>query len=364
MKKLKEICALKFIDLMYCLSYFKKGIIYIIIILFHINNLVAQRDTIDFKPVMGLSIRSGIVTYFGDLNNRGIKFTNNNKNNYGLGINLKWKCLSGSLNVDVNNYGQILNTKNEHKSFKANGNMFGFEVNYWPIIKKNYGLFIGTGLSYLKNKIFTDTLDVNGNKYNYWTDGTIRDQPEAYNNIFTSNKIKKDNVFESSIGQTKDFIYPLRAGIMIRFIKDIQISYASTFYITNKNNIDGNINTKKKDYLMYNTLSLIWYFNSYDKVDQGIYKKVNFKDLWDADEDNDGVNDVKDKCFGTKKGVKVDKYGCPFDTDNDGIDDNKDKEKNTEKKLLTDLDGIGQEPGVPEVSNDNSQDIPLIEPEP
>ena len=93
-------------------------------------------------------------------------------------------------------------------------------------------------------------MDKNGNKYNYWSDGTIRDQPETYNNTFTSTKTRRDYNFESSLGTNTAIIFPVRAGIMLRFIKDVQMSYNAAFYFTNKNDIDGKINSLKKDYLM------------------------------------------------------------------------------------------------------------------
>jgi len=45
----------------------------------------------------------------------------------------------------------------------------------------------------------------------------------------------------------------------------------------------------------------------------------------DIDSDRDGVFDSLDKCPGTPRGSKVDKYGCPIDSDGDGVLDYKDK---------------------------------------
>jgi len=42
------------------------------------------------------------------------------------------------------------------------------------------------------------------------------------------------------------------------------------------------------------------------------------------DSDGDGVNDDKDKCPGTPKGVAVDKDGCGIDSDGDGVADYED----------------------------------------
>ncbi len=44
-----------------------------------------------------------------------------------------------------------------------------------------------------------------------------------------------------------------------------------------------------------------------------------------GDTDGDGVNDDKDKCPGTPKGVAVDKDGCGIDSDGDGVADYEDQ---------------------------------------
>lgn len=44
-----------------------------------------------------------------------------------------------------------------------------------------------------------------------------------------------------------------------------------------------------------------------------------------ADDDNDGVCNLYDKCPGTPEGIRVDGAGCPLDTDNDGVYDSVDE---------------------------------------
>ena len=51
------------------------------------------------------------------------------------------------------------------------------------------------------------------------------------------------------------------------------------------------------------------------------------------------MNDDRDQCPGTPKGVKVDNKGCPIDSDGDGVPDYLDKEPNTKKGSLVDSDG-------------------------
>jgi len=57
------------------------------------------------------------------------------------------------------------------------------------------------------------------------------------------------------------------------------------------------------------------------------------------DSDNDGVEDSKDACPGTPRGIKVDEKGCPLDSDNDGVPDYKDKCADTPAGVKADPNG-------------------------
>jgi outer membrane protein OmpA-like peptidoglycan-associated protein len=59
----------------------------------------------------------------------------------------------------------------------------------------------------------------------------------------------------------------------------------------------------------------------------------------DIDSDQDGVFDATDKCPGTPRGSKVDKYGCPIDSDGDGVLDYKDKCPQTPQGIKVDSEG-------------------------
>jgi OOP family OmpA-OmpF porin len=57
------------------------------------------------------------------------------------------------------------------------------------------------------------------------------------------------------------------------------------------------------------------------------------------DSDDDGVNDDKDKCPNTPKGVAVDANGCPLDSDGDGVFDYLDKCPDTPAGMQVDNTG-------------------------
>ena len=64
------------------------------------------------------------------------------------------------------------------------------------------------------------------------------------------------------------------------------------------------------------------------------------------DTDGDGVNDAKDKCRHTKKGIAVDEEGCPLDTDKDGVVDTYDKCPNTPDSVQVNTDGCADKDSV------------------
>ena len=63
-----------------------------------------------------------------------------------------------------------------------------------------------------------------------------------------------------------------------------------------------------------------------------------------ADDDNDGVCNLYDKCPGTPEGIRVDGAGCPLDTDNDGV-----------------YDSIDECPTIPGPPTNNGCPVPVVE---
>lgn len=70
-------------------------------------------------------------------------------------------------------------------------------------------------------------------------------------------------------------------------------------------------------------------------------KAMQPSEVVNADSDNDGVVDNRDRCPNTATGIRVDANGCamPVDSDRDGVVDNKDKCPNTPRTDKTDAQG-------------------------
>lgn len=66
---------------------------------------------------------------------------------------------------------------------------------------------------------------------------------------------------------------------------------------------------------------------------------VTYYPMAENDSDNDGVEDSRDLCPDTKKGVIVDDFGCAIDTDHDNIPDYLDKCPQTPPGVLVDANG-------------------------
>lgn len=73
------------------------------------------------------------------------------------------------------------------------------------------------------------------------------------------------------------------------------------------------------------------------------------------DSDRDGVPDGSDKCPGTARGSKVDRFGCPPDTDGDGVPDTADKCSNSPKGTKVDPSGCNPDTDGDGVLNDKDR---------
>ncbi len=319
-----------------------------------------KTDSLDNKFVIGFGVNAGTYTYYGELNNKKLPFTTNNKLNYGGSILMKYKRLGIDLNYNTLNYGQELNQDTLHKNFITKGNLFGIGVNLFPVLKKQFGWYVGAVINYGIFKLYTDTLDANGNVYKYWSDGTIRNVDENYTNSLTATKTKRDRIYESELGNKSSLLYGLKTGIIFRAVKDVNININLSYMMAAKESLEA-FKSNKANSLLHFSAGLHWYFNRNKDVDNNqYYKDVDFDKIYDVDSDGDGVYDKDDVCQGTEKNIKVDSKGCPLDDDNDGITDVKDKEKNTNKKKLVDLEGKGQEPGTG-ITEESEEELKQIE---
>jgi len=287
---------------------------------------------------------SGILTYYGSLNKRAIPFTSNNVPSYQLALNGQYKAFNLNVHCGFMNYGQNNNNYIQSDNFKAVGNTVGLAFFYSIFYDKMVSVETGLGLDFMFYNLSEDLLDAQGQPYYYWSDGTIRNQPQNYSDLFTAQKVTRTYQYSTNEGNFTSPLGNITAGISLHLTKRAEASLRSTLYLPFGQKLD-NINGSGSTFLLFNRIGISFYFGKAPKTTESeAYKDIDFKTIEKEDSDADGVPDFMDDCPGTPLGQKVDKHGCLIDSDNDGIPDIYDKEPRTKKGLLIDKEGIGHEP--------------------
>jgi hypothetical protein len=205
---------------------------------------------------------------------------------------------------------------------------------------EKFNVMIGLGGSFHSNVLKTDRKDANGNVYNYWSDGTIRDVPE--NSMMPLNTILiRDYIYESDIIVESNAVIggwvELNLGYRITPRITGRVGYRQTFTLSDM--LDGIETSKSKDRFNNFFVGLEFGLGTNPHKADDKQAKIISKTIDLEDEDGDGIDDIHDYCALTPKGSKVDKHGCELDSDHDGISDSKDVEKNSESGALVNPEG-------------------------
>lgn len=322
------------------------------------NDTEKESRKINRKLNLNADLGLGLVKFHGDIEDgkgTNVHFLGNRK-----AIELAVRGnLSNSFSLGLNGiYGQISGNENTgayHRNFEADLLNIGLnlEYNFNGFYKKKIPVltpFIGSGVSLASaSDIRTDLLNENGTEYYYWSDGKIRDLPELPENRYTAQKISRDYDYETVLrsGSVTSLAVPVYGGIDLHLSRMLTFRISSKYYFAFTDDFD-NFNTpgpsKDNDGYFYNSISMHVSLTSKRDADieSGLPQMylLSFKSVEKADEDGDGVRDMKDKCAGTPAGVQVNKYGCPADSDDDGRPDFADAEPTTPDGLATDLKGV------------------------
>ena len=293
------------------------------------------------KPIL-YNVGFGLYNYRGDVGHiENIGTTENLQPAFSAGI--EYKLLS-SFGLGINlGYGSLV--KNESKgvsnrNFKTTVISGGLVANMHfangSILAENYPIdpFISIGFDIIKFDPKTDLKDANGNTYNYWGDGTIRDIP-FYPRDSTSIKLNRDYDYETDlISEEKSnisFSVPVSIGLNFTVTNYLQAQLKQTISITNTDFLDGHSGGSPYDVYTYSSISLIFNPSEVGSIKRNSkeFDEIDFAKLLKADSDSDGVLDIDDRCNDTQLDIKVDRYGCPKDNDEDGIPDHLDYENNT-----------------------------------
>ncbi len=306
-----------------------------------------------YMPVVGVGI--GYLGFIGDVNDNFRSFTVG-KPAYRVNVATflgKKHYFRGNLVFLMGDlYGTQRSVTDTAQNMNFRSSIYSFGVNFHysfkPWLKgKYFEPFISVGIETLQ---FDSKADYYGSgyRYNYWSDGTIRTEPEdvnPYASIITRRDYDPETDLRmanrSGLGKYSQFAIgiPVDIGFDFNISERVTLRAATSLHYTFTDLIDDMTSKSKNpdykgksgnDMYTFTYLSLHLDLFSSDKVK--IVEDL-FKDLEDfdmtmyEDQDNDGVFDGWDECPDTPEGVPVDTLGCPFDSDGDGVPDYLDREQ-------------------------------------
>lgn len=297
---------------------------------------------IDVKS-FSFGVHGGTLSYIGDIkgNSDGSYFGFGNWA-YGLSLEKKFGTNYGVLVNGI--FGKVSKNETNTNTFvNFSSNIGHIDVNFMLDFdngKSVFSPFLSVGLGFMFFNPKAD-LSAGGVQYNYWTDGTYRDIPQETPGSDTSSVvISRDYEYETELsGSSTAITVPVWAGLKFKLSRKMDMRLAIAYITTFTDDLD-NISGGSNDKMFYTSLGLNYNFVGVDRSDK--YRTIDFGSLFNADSDNDGVNDKQDLCQGTPEGVKVNSEGCPKDADKDGVPDYLDKEPNTPANTLVDSNGVAK----------------------
>lgn len=318
-----------------------------------------------YKPVVALGI--GSFNFMGDVNDF---YTNYMGTQPGFKVNistfidnqryyrLNFFLLYGNLSGNERSYLDLernLNFESEIINFGMN-----FEYTFNHILPADRWItpFISVGAESFRFNSKADLYDARGRRYNYWSDGTIRDMPENSPESHESVVIQRDYKYETDLRSANlygmgdypqlSFAVPFDYGIDFKISERVNMRVGSSIHFTFTNLIDnlgagssGITGSNKNDRFSYSyvTFHLDLFSDPTTIVVERMFADVDFDYALIEDNDGDGIFDFWDKCPDTPAGVEVGEFGCPIDSDGDGVPDYLDSEPNTRPGAFTDENG-------------------------
>ncbi len=317
------------------------------------------------KPTIGMG--AGVFTFYGDVNNSSLVSPSTSRIAYQLSIgkdlnrflNLEFYVLWGEMGANERSTSRNLNFET---TVHMGGLRIAYNFDHFLPKKRNVEPWISAGVEGFEYLSKTDLYDANGNKYYYWSDGSIHNLDQNDVNAANSIILIRDYSYESDIREMnldgfgkypeRSWAVPVGAGITFLLNEKWRLKIGATMHFTFTDYIDGvtgnSTGTRKGDPKNDNFLMTAFSLH-YDLMgvkrpgelpDTVDYSGVDFVAIDALDSDGDGVVDVSDNCPGTPYGVIVDGHGCPLDDDNDGVPNFLDKEPNSPSGALVDKDGV------------------------
>jgi hypothetical protein len=319
------------------------------------------------KPTLGVG--AGMFSFYGDLYPKKLfQHPSTSRVAYDLTLSQKlndflqvnFYVLFGKLGVNEDQLSRNAN-------FESQINLGGVSIQYnfenlFPKRPHPIHPFVTLGFEGFEFLSKTDLYDQNGNKYYYWSDGSIKNLSETNTNASKAINLIRDYKYETDIRELnldkfgkypeRAFGIPVGLGFVFHLSERVDLKLHTTMHFTTTDYIDGitgkSVGNRKgndmNDKFMMTGFSLHWDLLGpkvqIDTLPTDWFNNVDFLALETADGDGDGVRDTADICPGTPPGAAVSSKGCPSDTDEDGVLDGNDKEPDSKPRAVVDEAGV------------------------
>ena len=305
-----------------------------------------------FKPK--ISLGAGMLSFHGDLYAKHYQAPWTARLGYDLNISQRLlKPLQLNFNILFGKLGanEWIDTRQENFQSEIRSGGLSLLYDFGNFIPDRCRIrpWVSAGVNSFEFLSKTDQLDRYGNKYYYWSDGSIKNIDEAAPTASLAVNLNRDYVYETDIReankdgfgkyQERAWAFPVGAGALMKitdrfdFKIGFQYYFSTTDYIDGitKNSLGTREGTKQRDNFVYTSFALQYDLvfkrkSKGDTLPDDYFDNIDWLAIDNGDYDEDGVKDWDDKCHGTPKGVKVDAFGCPFDDDNDGVPNHDDDE--------------------------------------
>lgn len=319
-----------------------------------------------FKPKISLGV--GMLSFHGDLYAKHFQAPWTARIGYDLNISQRlFKPLQLNFNILFGQLGanEWLNNRQENfqSEIRAGGVSLMYDFGNFLSDKNKIRPWVSVGVNSFEFLSKTDLFDKNGNRYYYWSDGSIKNIDESAPTASLAVNLNRDYLYETDIRElNKDgfgkyperaWAFPIGFGALMQVTDRFDFKIGMQYYLTTTDYIDGitknslgtRTGTKQRDNFVYTSFALqydlvITKKSKIDTLPDNYFDGIDWLAIDNDDYDKDGVRDWDDKCHGTPAGVKVDQFGCPFDDDADGVANHADKELESPKGVEVNSDGV------------------------
>jgi hypothetical protein len=231
-------------------------------------------------------------------------------------VGLELHMLYGTLSHEQNTTAILHNFKT---TMLGGGLNIAFHMNNGFILPVNAKIapFIYGGVTPFIYYSQGDFINGDGDTYNYWSDGSIRNVNEDGENADDAIVIRRDYQFERSYRGVNNsnliaLGFNMGGGFSFDITNWLQARLRVSYTMTNSDFIDGYDGVAGNDKYVFGNFGLTVDPNLLQLVlgTKDDEEDLDVDDFLDLDTDGDGVRDLDDKCSGTPGGTAVGSDGC------------------------------------------------------